>query len=212
MLFRSPADAQFVKVDDFTVDVVLKTPNPILIADWDTFYIMSKAWTEKNNATEVVSAKATTPGFTTLNANGTGAFTVVSHQPGVKTVLKANPDWWNTAAKSHNLTEVVFTPIANDATRVAALLSGEVDWADPIPPQDQERVNSSPATSMLAGPETRTIYLGMDQMRDKLVPPAEVPGDKTRSRIYGCARRCSWRSTKTLSPAASCAASHDPRR
>ena len=175
---RIPADAQFVKVDDFTVDVVLKTPNPILIADWDTFYVMSKAWTEKNNASEVVSAKATTPGFTTLNANGTGPFSVVSHQPGVKTVLKANPGWWNAAKKDYNIDEVVFTPIANDATRVAALLSGEVDWADPIPPQDQERVNSSPTTSMLAGPETRTIYLGMDQMRDKLVPPAEVPGDK----------------------------------
>lgn len=175
---RIPADAQFVKVDDFTVDVVLKTPNPILHADWDTFYIMSKAWAEKNNSVEVVSSKATTPGFTTLNANGTGPFSVVSHQPGVKTVLKVNPNWWNAGNKQHNLTEVVFTPIANDATRVAALLSGEVDWADPIAPQDQQRVNDNPTTTMLAGPEVRTIFLGMDQVRDKLLPPAEVPGDK----------------------------------
>ena len=175
---RIPNDAKFVKIDDFTVDVVLTGPNPILIADWDTFYIMSKSWTEKNNATEVVSSKATTPGFTTLNANGTGAFSVVSHQPGVKTVMKVNPSWWNASNKRHNLDEVVFTPIANDATRVAALLSGEVDWADPIPPQDQERINTSPTTKMLAGPEVRTIYLGMDQFRDKLLDPAEVPGGK----------------------------------
>lgn len=175
---RIPAGAEFVKVDDYTVDVKLATPNPILIADWDTFYIMSKSWTEKNNAVEVVSAKATTPGFTTLHANGTGPFTVVSHEPGVKTVLKANPNWWNAAHKDYNIDEVVFTPIANSATRVAALLSGEVDWADPIDPQDQKRVEDNATTMMMAGPETRTIFLGMDQYRDKLLPPAEVPGDK----------------------------------
>lgn len=175
---RIPNDAKFVKVDDYTVDVVLDGPNPILNADWDTWYIMSKKWAEANNAIEVVSAKAQTPGYPALHANGTGPFRVVSHQPGVKTVFEVNPTWWNAANKQFNVDQVVFTPIANDATRVAALLSGEVDWIDPVPLQDQDRVNANPGTQVLAGPETRTIFLGMDQARDKLLAPAEVPGDK----------------------------------
>jgi peptide/nickel transport system substrate-binding protein len=172
---RVPADARFVKVDDYTVDVILSGPNPILIADWDTWYIMSRTWAERNNAVQVVASNATTPGFSTLNANGTGPFRVESHQPGVRTVLVRNPTWWNDANRQHNLDRVVFTPIANDATRVAALLSGEVEWIDPVPVQDQERVNQNATTRMMAGPETRTIYLGMDQRRAELLPPAEIP-------------------------------------
>ena len=67
---------------------------------------------------------------------------IESHQPGVKTVFKANPAWWSKA--EHNLDEIVFTPIASDATRVAALLSGEVDVIEPVPLQDIQRVNAQP--------------------------------------------------------------------
>ncbi len=70
-----------------------------------------------------------------------GPFRIESHQPGVRTVFKANAGWWG--KKEHNLTEIIFTPIPNDATRVAALLSGEVDVIEPVPIQDIPRVNSS---------------------------------------------------------------------
>jgi peptide/nickel transport system substrate-binding protein len=172
---RIPNGAEFVKVDSHTVDVRLPSPNPILIADWDTFYIMSKSWAERNNATEAVSSRATQPGFSSLNANGTGAFRVTAHQPGVRTELARNPNWWNDGARKHNLDRVIFTPILNDATRVAALLSGEVDWVDPVPVQDMDRVNGNATTRVMAGPETRTIYLGFDQRRDQLLAPAEIP-------------------------------------
>jgi peptide/nickel transport system substrate-binding protein len=87
----------------------------------------------------------------------------------VKTVCKANPDWWDNPNKIHNVTEVIFTQISNDATRVAALLSGQVDMAYPIPVQDMKRVDSNAATRMMVGPELRTIFLGMDQFRDELL-------------------------------------------
>ena len=165
---RLPADAEFVKIDDHTIEVVLKTPNPILHSEWDTWYIMDKEWAEANNAVAPTSASATTPSYAALNANGTGPFKVESHQPGVKTVWKPNTEWWNDAKKEHNLTEVIFTPIGSDATRVAALLSGEVDWIDPVPLQDMQRVNQNPNTQVLTGPELRTIHLGFDQKRDEL--------------------------------------------
>jgi peptide/nickel transport system substrate-binding protein len=78
-----------------------------------------------------------------------------------------NPTWWK--KPEHNLKEIVFTPIASDATRVAALLSGEVDVIEPVPIQDIQRVNSSPNAAVLTGPEIRTIFIGMDQSRDELL-------------------------------------------
>jgi len=162
-----PADAKVVKVDDYTVDFILASPNPILNSLWNTWYIMDKKWCEENNAVAPTPAAATTPSFASLHANGTGAFTVESHQPGVKTVFKANPNWWQ--KPEHNLKEIIFTPIGSDATRVAALLSGEVDIIEPVPIQDIARVDASPNAQVMKGPEIRTIFLGMDQVRDELL-------------------------------------------
>ncbi len=52
----------------------------------------------------------------------------------MKTVFRPNPNWWGKA--EHNLDEVVFQTIKSDATRVAALLSGDIDLIDPVPVQD----------------------------------------------------------------------------
>jgi peptide/nickel transport system substrate-binding protein len=162
-----PADAKVVKVDDHTVDFILTSPNPILNSLWNTWYIMDKKWCEDNNAVAPTPAAATSPSFASLHANGTGAFSIESHQPGVKTVFKVNPNWWQ--KPEHNLKEIVFTPIGSDATRVAALLSGEVDIIEPVPIQDIARVDASPNAQVLKGPEIRTIFLGMDQVRDELL-------------------------------------------
>jgi peptide/nickel transport system substrate-binding protein len=162
-----PPDAKFVKVDDYTVDVVLSSPNPILITQWDGWYIMDKKWCEANNSVAPTPASATTPSYASLHENGTGPFTIESHQPGVKTVFKPYANWWG--KPEHNLKEIDFTPIASDATRVAALLSGEVDVIEPVPIQDIDRVNASEVAKVMTGPELRTIFLGMDQVRDELL-------------------------------------------
>jgi peptide/nickel transport system substrate-binding protein len=164
---RLPADAKVEKVDDNTVDFVLSSPNPILHYEWDTWYIFSKPWAEKVGATSPQSATATSLNAWALSANGTGPFKVESHQPGVRTVFKANPGWWG--KKEHNLDEAIFTTIKSDATRVAALLSGEIDMMDPVPVQDIERVKNNPGTTVLTGPELRTIFLNMDSFRDELL-------------------------------------------
>ncbi len=160
---------KFVKVDDHTVDVVLEAPNPILHFEWDTWGIIDKEWAEENNSVAVTSASDQNASFISLNANGTGPFKLTSHEAGVKTTFEANADWWNAGSKAHNVDKVEFSTIASDATRVAALLSGEMDLVYPIPVQDIQRVDANPQTSALTGPELRTIFLGMDQIRDELL-------------------------------------------
>jgi peptide/nickel transport system substrate-binding protein len=164
---RLPDKFKIEKVDDHTVDFVMPEPNPILHYEWDTWYIFSKPWADKVGATKPQSATATSLNAWALTANGTGPFRLESHQPGVKTVFKPNPDWWG--KPEHNLTEVIFTTIKSDATRVAALLSGEIDMMDPVPVQDIERIKSSPNVTVMTGPELRTIFLNMDSFRDELL-------------------------------------------
>ncbi len=164
---RIAGDTKVEKIDDYTVDFVTTKPNPILHVEWATWYIIDQEWAEANGAVKPQSVTKGEKNFATLNANGTGAFKVISHEPDVKTVAEVNSSWWDTP--KHNLTKVTFTPIGADATRVAALLSGQVDMAYPIPVQDQKRVDSNGGTSMKVGPELRTIFLGMDQTRDELL-------------------------------------------
>ncbi|WP_226574797.1 ABC transporter substrate-binding protein [Acuticoccus sediminis] len=168
---RIPKDAKFEAVDDYTVDVHLSSPNPILHYEWGTWGIMDKDWAEENDAVAVTSATSAgedNQNYAALHANGTGPFKIVSHEAGVQTVFEANKDWWDWDNRDFNIDKVVFTPIAQDATRVNALLSGQIDMAYPIPVQDIPRVDANPGTDVLTGPELRTIFLGFDQMRDEL--------------------------------------------
>jgi peptide/nickel transport system substrate-binding protein len=155
-------------IDDLTVDLISPTPNPILPLQLEIFYIMDRDWAEENNTQTATNVKGGEEGnFANLNANGTGPYMVKARQPDVKTVLVPNPDWWGN--KESNVTEAVFTPIGQDATRVAALLAGDVDMAYPVPVQDWERLKAAEGVNPLTGPEARTIFLGFDQLRDELL-------------------------------------------
>lgn len=155
------------KIDSHTVEIETKTPFPILPDVLSLVYIMSKKWCETNQATVPVDRRKGVENTASFKANGTGPFRVRERQPNVRTVFTRNGSYWGKI--EGNVTEVVFTPIGNDATRVAALLSGEVDVMEPVPVQDIDRVNSSANTRAVTGPELRTIFLGMDQKRDELL-------------------------------------------
>ncbi|HMB75020.1 MAG TPA: ABC transporter substrate-binding protein, partial [Kiloniellaceae bacterium] len=161
--------ADVKKVDDMTVDIITTAPNPILLNTIAPLYIMDKEWAEANGAQDPVNLAKNVENYATLNANGTGPFKLVSREPGVKTVLTVNEDWWDKDNQTFNVTDVVLTPIGSDATRTAALLSGELDLMYPAPVQDVDRINNSGVASVLQGPELRTIFLGMDQSRDELL-------------------------------------------
>jgi peptide/nickel transport system substrate-binding protein len=154
-------------VDANTIDVLLKAPNPVLMNQLTELRMMSKAWAEKNKSVEPKDIKTKDETFAHRNALGTGPFTVKEWQPDQKLVLVSNPNWWGKA--EGNLTEIVYTPIKAEATRVAALLSGEVDMILDPSPQDLGRMRSNSALKVVDGAENRTIFFGMDQFRDELV-------------------------------------------
>ena len=160
--------ADLVKIDDYTIDFHTRGPDPILPEELTNWGIMSKLWCEKNNTTIPADlGKVTEENFATRNAMGTGPFMLKERVPDVRTVLVANPNWWD--KPTGNVTEAVFTRIANSSTRVAALLSGEIDFVYTVPPQDVDRIATTQGTKIIKSPELRTIFLGMDQMHDELL-------------------------------------------
>ena len=148
------------KIDSHTVDFILAAPSPILLRNLVNFFIMSKGWAEKNKTTNVQDYKAKEENFASRNVMGTGAFRVTGWQPEQRVTLVANPDWWDKTGG--NVKEVIYTPIKSDPTRVAALLSGDVDLLTDIPTQDVGRLRSESKLKVLEGPEVRTIFLVMD--------------------------------------------------
>ena len=148
------------KIDDHTIDIILGAPNPILLRNIIDFRIMSKTWAEKNRTTNVQDYKAKEENFASRNVMGTGAYKITGWQPEQRLTMTINTDWWD--KHQGNVKEVVYTPIKSDPTRVAALLSGDVDMLTDIPTQDVARLRSDPKLKIVDGPEVRTIYLAPD--------------------------------------------------
>ena len=155
------------KINDHAIEIETKSPYPILPDVLTLVYMMSKKWCETNQAATPVDRRKGIENAASFRANGTGPFRVRERQPNVRTVFTRNGNYWGKVES--NATEVIYTPVGNDATRVAALLSGEVDVMEPVPVQDIERVNGSARTRAVTGPELRTVFLGMDQKRDELL-------------------------------------------
>ena len=148
------------KVDSHTIDLMLEAPQPILLRNIIDFRIMSKAWSEKNNTTKTQDYKAKEENFASRNVNGTGPYKILGWQPESRILMSRNEAWWDKT--TGNVDQVVYTPIANQATRVAALLSGEIDMLTDLPTQDVDRLRRTAGLKVLDGPEVRTIYLAPD--------------------------------------------------
>jgi len=161
------------KVDANTIDIFTKGPNPVLLNQLTELRMMSKAWAEKNGSVAPKDIKTKDENFAHRNAMGTGPFKLKEWQPDQKMVLVKNDAWWG--KQESNVTEVVYTPVKAVATRMAALLSGEVDFVLDPSPQDLPRVRATPTLKVIDGVENRTIFLGMDQFREEL-PGSNVKG------------------------------------
>ena len=153
-------------VDDLTVDITTPKPDPLLADKLTYVPIMSRAWAEKNNALAPQNLKDKQESYTALNANGTGPYRLVSRAPDSKTVLARSPKYWG--RMDGDIDEVVWTPVGSDPTRVAALLSGELDLVTDVPAQDVARLQANPELKLSKVDEFRTIFFGFDLKNDAL--------------------------------------------
>jgi peptide/nickel transport system substrate-binding protein len=154
------------KIDDHTIDIILSAPQPILLRNIIDFRIMSKSWSEKNRTTNVQDYKAKEENYASRNVMGTGPYKILSWQPDQRVMMARNELWWD--KMSGNVQQVVYTPIKSEPTRVAALLSGDVDMLTDVPTQDVDRLRRDAKLKVLDGHEVRTIFVALDEFSPEL--------------------------------------------
>ena len=157
--------AEPVVVDDYTIDIKTKKPYGLTLNMCTYIFPMdSKFFSGKDEkGLEKDAIVKTEYSFANEHESGTGPYYVESREPGQKWVLKAFPDYWD--KNRGNVDTIILTPISEDATRVAALLAGDVDFIMPVPPQDFDRIESSKGIKLITMPGTRIITFQLNQKR-----------------------------------------------
>jgi peptide/nickel transport system substrate-binding protein len=152
-------------VDDYTVHVKMAGPSPLYVQNLTNTFIMSQDWAEANGVETAPNFAAGEEAFSVRNTNGTGPYQLVSRDPEVRTVLSVFEGHW---ADAPEVTEIIYTPITEASTRVAALLSGEVDLVQDVPVQDIARLEQTDGVTIVRGPENRNIFFSYDMASERL--------------------------------------------
>jgi len=168
--YAGPAGA-VRKIDSHTVEFVSPQPNALQVLYIAEVPIMSKAWAEKNGSANPQDFAAKEVTFASKNAMGTGPYRLVAYEPGVRTVHEKNPDWWGLKEGRFegNAERIEYRPIANAATRMAALKSGEIDFVLDPSVQDIPKLKEDRDIKVWEGDENRIISIALDQARDELL-------------------------------------------
>jgi peptide/nickel transport system substrate-binding protein len=167
--FQLKGVTQAVKVDPLTVDLLLEAPDAVLPEKLQYISIMNKAWCEQHGAMLAQDFNGKQEMHTVRAANGTGPYKLARYEPDVRTVLQRHADWWGQGdARNGNLAEVQFIVVKSDATRLAALASGEVDLVLDPPFQDVERLQREPGLKLGSVAELGQQYFTFDQARPEL--------------------------------------------
>ncbi len=156
-------------IDDYTVEVKTDGPSPLILNTATYVFPMDKKFYEEGGAEIAKHGDS----FASKNISGTGPFTVAEREQGVKMVFERNPDYWDTESPG-NVQTAILTPIKEAPTRVAALLSGDVDFIAPVPPTDLDRIRNDDSVKLVTLPGTRIITLQLNQKRNEALANPKV--------------------------------------
>jgi peptide/nickel transport system substrate-binding protein len=132
-----------------------------------------------NNLSTISIVPSENEGATTEEYNdgevavGTGPYRQVEYIPGDRIVLEANPDYWGDAPQWDTVT---FRPISSAASRVAALLAGDVDVIAAVPTEDVEALSENDDIVLSQGISNRVIYLHLDSNRENTPHVSAIGG------------------------------------
>ncbi|GHA06448.1 ABC transporter substrate-binding protein [Oceanisphaera arctica] len=156
-----------VKVDDYTVDLLLNSKSPIALNELSGILMMDKEWLEEHKATEPTSMTKGTEGYATNHTNGTGPFKLESRRRDAEMVLVKNNNWWQAENTRHNIDRIIFQPVASESTRLAGILAGEFDLVSDVPLQDLPRLEKEKGINVKVRPSLRVMFLTLN-MNDEL--------------------------------------------
>ncbi len=160
--------AKVEAIDADTLRFTAATSNPIVWDDLAGVAIMSKAWAERHGAELPSQLGDDRWDHVETHANGTGPFMLNEFEPGKRTVLVRNPDWWDLAQHPHNLDRIVQTKVADPALGARALVAGELDLLQSAPGDQLEQIAATPGLKVQKVESSQTIYFAFDQASAEL--------------------------------------------
>ena len=143
------------RLDDATIVVKTKAPNPQLLSDLANVFIVSAKAAKGATTADFNSGKAVV---------GTGPYKLVEWVNSERLVVQRNDRYWGAKPQWSKVTEKV---IAKDPTRLAALLAGQVDAIDAVPIPDLERLKKDGKFALFRGPAALVHYVALDSPRDE---------------------------------------------
>lgn len=166
---------KLVKIDDYTIELVSKGAYPLVLQTATYIFPMDSKFYSGKTADGKDKGEVVKHGnsFASTNVSGTGPFVVKSREQGVKVVFDRFDGYWDTASKG-NVDELTLVPIKENATRVAALLSGDVDMIAPVAPNDHKRVKSAKNIDLVTLPGTRIITFQLNQNSNEALKDVRV--------------------------------------
>lgn len=170
------------KIDDHRVRIVTTSPSPTLPEWLTTIFMVSRAWAEANGVTEPQDVKSGVENFAARNENGTGPYVVTERVPDVQTVMVAAQNYWGSDVMAGGYDTLVHKPVKSAPTRVAGLISGEIDLVLDPPMQDFGRIEADPNLQIVTSNEVRTIFFGFDLKSDTLRYGSGVEGNPFKDR------------------------------
>jgi len=166
--------SEMVKVDNYTIELKSKQAYPLVLQTATYIFAMdSKFYTGDVEGKDKAAIVKHGGSFASTNVSGTGPFIVTSREQGVKVVFQRFADYWDTKSPG-NVDKLTLVPIKENATRVAALLSGDVDMIHPVAPNDQKRVKSTKNIDLVTVAGTRIITFQLNQNSNPALKDARV--------------------------------------
>lgn len=150
------------KVDVLTVQLKTAGPNLVLPHTLTNLFIVNAAWAKAHQSEQPQDVSGKQEIYATRHTNGTGPYQLVSREPDERTVFTQFTGYWGRGQVPLEVTDIVFLPIKSAATRIAGLVSGEVDFVQDVPAQDVARLKAESGLRVTEGLESRTIYLGLN--------------------------------------------------
>ncbi len=143
-------------VDAYTIRLTTKEPYPLMLPDLSAIYIVSKKATQGLTSDDFSSGKGMV---------GTGSYKFVKFLRDDRIEMDRFDGYWGKKAGKWSKMTLRFIP--NGATRIAALLAGDVQALENVPTPDVARIRSDTNLTMMSKVSHRLIYLYLDGTRDK---------------------------------------------
>ena len=153
-------------VDQYTIEIVTKGPYPLVLHTATYIFPMDRkfydGYDSKGRPKDAIVKHG--DAFASANASGTGPYTISKREQGVRVDFNRFANYWDRNSPG-NVDQIVLTPIKEDPTRVAALLSGDVDFIAPVPPADLDRIDRDSNVDLVTMSGTRIITFQLNQKR-----------------------------------------------